>query len=336
VHVLAAPDKFRGTASAAEAAEAIAGACVRLGWTCTALPLADGGEGTLEAFGGHNRSSEVAGPDGAAVLAKWRLVNGVAVIEMAEASGLIVAGGMEGNDPLLATSRGTGQLIEQARHLGAHRVIVGVGGSACTDGGAGALEVLDDGRRLDGSDGFEVIVATDVNTRFIDAAAQFGPQKGASPDQVMILRQRLTDLSQEYHRRYGVDVTDLPGSGAAGGLAGGLSCLGAHLESGFDLIATEVGFNEAVAAADLVVTGEGRLDQGSFNGKVVGGVLAAARRAGVRAVVVVGQSTIDPPENCRVVDLSSQYGMSRSILDTTALIAAATEAILREIGAIPA
>jgi glycerate kinase len=328
LRVLAAPDKFRGTATASEVAAAMAVACAQLGWDCTQLPLADGGEGTLDVLGGPNRTSLVTGPLGAPIEAAWRLDGELAVIEMAQASGLLVAGGRESNDPMRATSRGTGELIAIARRFGARRVIVGVGGSASTDGGAGAVEALADEGALDGSTGFSVIVATDVRTCFVDAVATFGPQKGATTSQLATLTRRLEDLAVHYRRTYGIDVRSLPGSGAAGGLAGGLAALGARIESGFELIQSELGLYGALGRADLVITGEGRLDDASFDGKVVGGVLAAARAVGVGGAVIVGQSAEGMTMDATLVDLSTTYGPTRSMTDTAACITEATLSIL--------
>ena len=209
--VLAAPDKFRGSLSGPEAARALAEGARRAGWECRMLPLADGGEGTLDALGGANRTSIVTGPLGAPVEAGWRLDGGAAVIEAAQASGLALAGGAEGNDPVAATSRGTGELIAAALEAGATEVIVGVGGSATTDGGLGAIEAL-------GWRPFEarVRVACDVRTPFLDAAAVFGPQKGAGPEQVLALAGRLQELALRYSDELGIDVTTIEGAGAAG------------------------------------------------------------------------------------------------------------------------
>lgn len=282
MHLVAAFDKFRGSLSATEACDAAAAAATAAGWGATSLPLADGGEGTLEALGGPNRTSVVTGPLGDQVTAEWRLADGVAVIEMARASGLVLAGGAAGNDPVNATTRGTGQLIREAIDEGATRIIVGVGGSATTDGGWGALEAL-------GSlpDSVTLEVACDVTTTFTDAAHVYGPQKGASPDEVSSLTGRLEDLAREYAAR-GIDVRSMPGSGAAGGLAGGLAVAGALLRSGFDVVADELGLNTLLDDADLAVTGEGRLDPTSWQGKVVGGVCARGTARGVPCLVVVG------------------------------------------------
>src|SRR5262249_12941544 len=225
---LAAPDKFRGTLTAAEAALALAEGARLGGWACTELPLADGGEGTLDALGGANRTTRVAGPLLEPVEAEWRLEDGVAVVEAARASGLALAGGALRNDPVGATTRGTGELIAAALVAGAREVIVAVGGAATTDGGLGAGEALGGGPF-----GVPVRVACDVQTRFVDAASVFAPQKGATPAQVELLSRRLEGLAG----RYGPDVARLPGSGAAGGLAGGLAFLGAELVPGFELVA---------------------------------------------------------------------------------------------------
>lgn len=283
LHVLAAPDKFRGSVSAIQAAQAIHDAVLEHGGTCTMLPLADGGEGTLDAFGGANRWTEVTGPLGTPVRAGWRLDGERAVIEMAQASGLLVAGGKEHNDPENATTRGVGELIADAIEAGATRVVVGLGGSATTDGGLGALEALGP---LPSS--AEILVCCDVNTRFTDAARVFGPQKGAGPQQIERLTVRLERLQTKYQDQCGIDVSELPGSGAAGGLAGGLAALGARLVPGFPLIAREAGLTDALLDADLVVTGEGLLDPGSFEGKVVGGVVSAAAGHDVPVLAVVG------------------------------------------------
>lgn len=268
------------------------------------MPLADGGEGTLEALGGANRSSTVTGPLGDPVEAEWRLDQGVAVIEMARASGLMLAGGAAGNDPVAATTRGTGELIRKAIEQGAHRVIVGVGGSATTDGGWGALQALGP---IPGSVSIEV--ACDVTTRFLEAAEVYGPQKGADHDQVRLLTTRLGELASTYERQ-GVDVRNLTGSGAAGGLAGGLASIGAQLSSGFDVVSREVGLACHLDDADIVVTGEGRLDDTSWRGKVVGGVVGLAKSRSLPCFVVVGdidQRTSIPPL-VEVVSLIEQFG----------------------------
>jgi glycerate kinase len=312
--VLAAPDKFRGSASAPEVAGAIAAGAEAAGWACVRLPLADGGEGTLDAFGGANRTSTVTGPLHTPVEAAWRMgEDGVAVVESSRASGLDLAGGAEGNDPVGATSRGTGELVAEALAEGAHRVIVTLGGSATTDGGFDLVEVLDAHAPFDGRNGRpEVLVACDVRTTFRDAAVVFGPQKGASPEQIVELTGRLDRLSSLYRKRYGVDLAALPGSGAAGGLGGALAALGAQLLPGFELISAHTGLEAAVRAADAVVTGEGRLDAESFNGKVVGGVGELADRHGIPLLAVAGVVDGEVAGRVPSVSLLERFGSDAS------------------------
>jgi glycerate kinase len=319
VHVVAAPDKFRGTASAAEVAAAVGRAARTVGATCQEVPVADGGEGTLDVLGGPNRSTVVTGPLGDQVEARWRYGGRTAVVEMARASGLELVGGAEGNDAMAASTYGTGELVAAAIDAGCRRVIVGVGGSATVDGGLGALRALEPLTRLRA---VELVVACDVRTRFVDAARVFGPQKGASPAQVELLSRRLARLVQVYQHTYGIDVSELEGGGAAGGLAGGLAVAGASLVAGFDVVADEVDLHDRMEGADLVVTGEGFLDAQSFEGKVVGGVCDLARSAGVPVLAVVGEVLDDVvcPPGLEVVSLTAAVGEVRSRTDTAAAI----------------
>jgi glycerate kinase len=319
--VLAAPDKFRGTASAAAVAAAVADAARAAGWECDEVPVADGGEGTLEALGGRVRTARVRGPLGVPVDAEWRMRDEGAVVEMARASGLTLAGGADGNDPVQATTYGTGELIATALDEGARRVIVAVGGSATTDGGLGCVTALGP-RRLRGID---VTVACDVEITFVEAAEAFAPQKGATPAQVALLRRRLERLAQVYERDYGVDVRTMPGSGAAGGLAGGLAALGATLVPGFDVVADALSLAERVEDADLVVTGEGFLDAQSFAGKVVGGVVDLARETNVPVLVVVGDIYADELpagalDGLEVVSLVERFGPDKARRDVVACV----------------
>ena len=317
--LIAAPDKFKGTASAAEVAAAACRAAGAAGWEAESLPMADGGEGTLATLGGANRHTVVTNPLGDPVSAGWRLDGEVAIIEMATASGLQLVGGASGNDALAASTYGTGELIEAALERGARRIIVCVGGSATTDGGFGALRALLPGHRLRG---VELVVACDVRTRFLDAAEVFGPQKGATPAEVKLLRRRLERLVDVYAADYGVDVADLPGAGAAGGLAGGLAALGARIVEGFEVVAEETRLAERLEEADLVVTGEGLLDAESFNGKVVGGVCGLAERLGVPALAVAGDVDRDatPPAGVPVLSLTERFGPDRAWNDTAACV----------------
>jgi glycerate kinase len=328
--LVAAPDKFRGTATAPEVAAAAAGAAREAGWDADEVPLADGGEGTLDAVGGEVRVTTVAGPLGAPVAAEWRLVPGAAespgptaVIEMARAAGRALLPRPSGDDPVRASTTGVGELVLAAARAGARRIVVGVGGSATTDGGWGAVEAIGSRGRLGGA---ELVVACDVRTTFRQAAEVFGPQKGATPDQVTLLGRRLDQLAERYRHELGVDVDRLPGSGAAGGLAGGLAALGASVVPGFDLVADLVGLARRLAGADLVVTGEGCLDATSFDGKVVGGVVAATGgRAPVLCVVGStgpgGLAAVPAGAPVTVVDLSRRFGMARARSDVLDLVA---------------
>lgn len=233
---LMAPDKFRGTATARQASEAMGRGASSLGWAAQQLPLADGGEGLLDALsslGGVRRTVDVEGPLGGTVSADWLQIGRLAVVEMAQASGLLLAGGSAGNDPLGASTRGTGQLILAAAEAVAAAgagdgdgpttgssgppgtVVVGLGGSATTDGGWGALAAIEE---AGGLGGVELVGACDVDVGFVEAAPRFGPQKGADPDQVVELEARLEDLARRYRSRYGIDVRAVPRTGAAGGL----------------------------------------------------------------------------------------------------------------------
>jgi glycerate kinase len=317
VKVLAAPDKFRGSASAVAVARAIAAGAESSGATTRQLPLADGGEGTLEVLGGANRIATVTGPLGDPVDAPWRLHRGEAVIEMAAASGLDLVGGPTGNDPLAASTAGTGELISAAVDLGARRIIVGLGGSATTDGGLAALRSLYPLPRLKG---VELVVACDVDTSFLDAAETFAPQKGASPAQVALLTRRLQRLAEVYREDHGIDVTARPGAGAAGGLAGGLMVAGGHLRPGFDLVADEVDLDGALADVDLVITGEGRLDEQTFHGKVVGGVVDWAAERDVPVVAIVGTADDTVAAPLPVISLVDRFGAERSFAEPLACL----------------
>lgn len=329
MRLVAATDKFRGTASATGVAEAVCRAATRAGWESVAHPMADGGEGLLDVLGGPNRRTTVMGPLGDPVEAEWRLVRNRAVIEMAQASGLTVVGGAQGNDPIAASTHGTGELISAALESGARTIIVGVGGSATTDGGLGALRAIYPLARLRG---VELVVACDVRTKFLDAAEVFAPQKGATPAQVQLLRRRLERLAQVYLDEYGVDVRPLEGSGAAGGLAGGLAAVGAELVSGFAVVADETELPEAIEGADLVVTGEGFLDEQSFDGKVVGGVLELAAEVDVPVLVVAGEVFDGCEGRVEAISLVERFGRDAAMTDTLRCVEDAVAARLAQNG----
>jgi glycerate kinase len=233
---------------------------------------------------------------------------------MARASGLTLAGGPAKNDALNATTQGVGELIDTALNAGAKKIIVCLGGSATTDGGLGAIKAISTPARLLA---VEFLVACDVDTLFTDAAKVFAPQKGATPAQVGMLTGRLEQLAQRYERDYGINIARMPGSGAAGGLAGGLAALGAKLIPGFDIVAEENGFDEAVKEHDIVITGEGLLDDTSFDGKVVGSVLDYAQDAKTRTIAIVGDIDEAMDSSLRaaieVISITEKFGTETAL-----------------------
>jgi glycerate kinase len=323
--LVVAPDKFRGSATATDAAEAIGAAATRLGWSVDLAPVSDGGEGFCQVLGGRARPASVHGPLGETIESAWYELDGgaTAAIEMAMASGLVLAGGEEANDPMRADTRGVGELIAAAVKGGARHLLVGMGGSASTDGGWGAIEVLEPISRLAG---VHIEVACDVRTRFVDAAAVFAPQKGATPAQVEMLTRRLERLVQLYQQRFGRDVTELVGAGAAGGLAGGLAAIGGELTSGFDLVADRIDLAGRIEGADLVITGEGLLDDQSFEGKSVGGVVELAAEFGVPVAVIAGDSDTNPDLEVRT--LIAEVGEEAAMTDTLTSLGRVTEELL--------
>ena len=241
---------------------------------------------------------------------------------MARASGLALVAGR--NDPLRATTFGTGQLLRAALDAGIRRAIVAVGGSATVDGGLGALEALDFDLR-----GADVVVACDVTTPFAEAARVFGPQKGADAAAVAELERRLERLADRYRDEREVDVRDLPGAGAAGGLAGGLAAYGARLVPGAALVADVVGLRDAVRDASLVLTGEGRVDATSFAGKVVGHVVGEARSLGVPVAIVAGDAErATLPKNVECLTLVELGGSLEAALGDAGRLAADAAAAL--------
>jgi glycerate 2-kinase len=298
---LVSPDSFKGTFSAPEVAGAIAAGLREAGRTAEQLPVADGGEGTmevlLEALGGERRTVEASDPLGRPVQASFALIdNGrAAIVETAQASGLGLVEEDE-RDAWSASTRGTGELIVAAVEAGAERVIVTVGGSATTDGGAGALEALSDaGVRV------ELDVLCDVRTPFEQAPRVFAPQKGADERVVKRLEGRLDTLASTFRR----DPRGQPMTGAAGGLSGGLWAKhDARLHHGASFVLDAIGFDERMRAAAFVVTGEGRIDEQTLEGKIVGEVATRCRQKGVTCHAVVGSIGLEPFEQ-RILDLAS-------------------------------
>ncbi len=327
--LLAVPDKFRGTASAGQVCGAIARATVSHGWAARRVPLSDGGEGFLDTFeelGGRRETTRVEGPLGRPVPATWLHAGSLAVVEMAQASGLALVGGAEGNDAMRASTRGTGELMVAAARAVSGRpgatVVVGLGGSATTDGGLGALTAV---QAAGGLGEVALVGACDVDIGFVEAAAEFGPQKGATGAEVAELATRLSALADRYRRDLGVDVGDVPGAGAAGGLGGAIVALGGRLRSGYQVVKELLGVDVVMGQTSLVVTGEGALDAMSFRGKVVGSVLADAAGLGVPALVVVGRATPGGREEAErqaghVVSLTDRFGSGRALTDTEACV----------------
>jgi glycerate 2-kinase len=321
--VLVAPDDFKGSFSAQEVASALARGVRAAGVAADELPVADGGGGTMEvlvrALGGELHAATVADPLGRPVEASFAsLADGhTAVVEMAQASGLALLGEDE-RDAWAATSRGTGELIAAAVRAGADRGLVAAGGSATTDGGAGALAALD-AEAVD--PGLALDVLCDVPTSWEDAPCVFGPQKGADPATVARLERRLDALAEAAPR----DLRGVPMSGAAGGLAGGLWAFrGARLVAGAPYVLDALGFDARMRASRFVVTGEGRLDGQTLAGKVVGEVAVRCRQAGVGCHAVVGANALSAFE-VRLIDLAS-VSEARTLAEVeaagTALVAA--------------
>jgi glycerate 2-kinase len=299
--VLVAPDSFKGSFTAAEVAAAVAAGLRDAGRDAAELPVADGGEGTMDALlaalGGSRVTATASDPLGRPVEAEFALLadGRTAVVEMAQASGLGLVADDE-RDALAASTRGTGELIAAAVETGAETVLVTVGGSATTDGGAGAVEALEEA----GTE-VEIEVLCDVLTPWEAAARVYGPQKGADPDAVEELERRLDRLADGAPR----DPRGEPMTGAAGGLSGGLwAHCGATLRPGAAHVLDAVGFDERMRESAYVVTGEGRLDEQTLQGKIVGEVATRCRQGGVTCHAVVGKNDLEPFK-ARILDLAS-------------------------------
>jgi glycerate kinase len=307
LRLLIAPDSFGDTLTAVQAAAAIAAGWsrVRPGDRITVAPQSDGGPGFVDVLAsrlGERRQLQVHGPLSQDVSAEWVLdaASVTAYLECAQACGLAVLGGAPTPQTALAAkSRGVGQLIAAALEAGATRIVVGLGGSACTDGGRGLIEELGGlptaRRRLAE---VELIAACDVEYPLVGpwgAARVFGPQKGADPATVAALEDRLVQWADELDAAAGRPVSAQSGAGAAGGIGAALLALGGRCESGASIIAEHTGLAGELAAVDLVITGEGKFDEQSLRGKVIGALAAAARLTQVPVVVLAGQVMLDEP-----------------------------------------
>jgi glycerate kinase len=301
--ILLAPDSFKGTFRAAEVAAALERGLEAAGWRCRRCPVADGGEGTMEvlllALGGEALAAEAHDPLGRPLRVGFGLVEegGTAIVETAAASGLDLVAEDE-RDPVGASTGGTGEVIAAAVEAGAQVVLVGVGGSATTDGGVGAVAAIEEAGGLRGA---RLVVLCDVRTPWERAAEVFGPQKGADPDTVRKLARRLRDRAGRLRK----DPRGVPMSGAAGGLAGGLwAAFDAQLVPGAAFVLDTLGFDERARASRAVVTGEGRLDRQSLAGKAVGEVAVRCRQRGIPCHAIVGSDGLPPFEH-RLLDLAS-------------------------------
>jgi len=368
MRVLVAPDKFRGTLTAMQAARAI-----ETGWLRTrpedlvaTVPMADGGEGTLDALvdalKGEITTATVPGPLGDPVRAEYGVVptpdGPMAIVEMARASGLALVSEKR-RDPLRASTRGTGELIRDA--IGRHQpvsILVCIGGSATTDGGAGAAQAM--GARLLDGEGADIppggsslaelaridlaelpalvldvrfVVASDVDNPLVGpqgAAAVYGPQKGATPEDVAFLDRALGHYAAVIDRDLGLDLRTTPGAGAAGGLGAGLIAFtGAHLRPGVDVVMDAVGLRERLAESDVVLTGEGRLDSSSLHGKTVAGISRAAREAAVPVGMLCGRVDVEPP-GAVVRSLIDRFGERRAFQDTRRALENLAEELAQE------
>ncbi|WP_328357658.1 glycerate kinase [Mycobacterium sp. NBC_00419] len=306
LRVLVAPDCYGDSLTAVQAADAIAAGWLRARPADEIIraPQSDGGPGFVGVLAdrlGDVRHTRVSGPLTADVDAEWVYddATSTAYIECAQACGLALLGGPPTVDTAVAAhSGGVGQLVAAALLAGAGTIVVGLGGSGCTDGGRGLIDALGGLRAARESlDGIRLIAATDVEHPLLGpmgAARIFGPQKGADPATVEILEQRLTAWGARLDGLAGQPVSALPGAGAAGGLGAALLALGARRESGAAVIAEHTGLAADIAAADVIVTGEGRFDDQSLHGKVVSALAAGARPRGIPVLVLAGQVTLDP------------------------------------------
>jgi glycerate 2-kinase len=300
--VLVAPDGFKGTFRATEVAAAIGRGLESAGLRPPDLcPVADGGHGTMEvlltALGGETAAARVHDPLGREIEAAFGVLEdgGTAVVEMARASGLALLAPEE-RDPVAASTRGTGELVAAAVEAGAQVVLVACGGSATTDGGAGAIEAIEASGGLGGA---KIVCLCDVRTPFERAAEVFGPQKGADPPTVKRLTERLRELAADLPR----NPLGVPMTGCAGGLSGGLwAQYDAALEPGAPFVLRALDFDTRMRAARAVIVGEGRIDEQTLQGKIAGEIATRARQTGVPCFAIVGSSELDA-FGARMLDL---------------------------------
>ncbi len=370
--IILAPDSFKGTISAMRAAQLLEEAAKRVFGpevVCVRVPIADGGEGTLDAIlfaqPGERRVERVTGPRGDQVEASWALLSDghTAVIEMAQAAGLPLMG--ENRDPMTATSRGVGELMLRALDAGAKRILIGLGGSATNDGGAGLLRAL--GARFPDAEGqeapeggaglrfiekmelsrldkrlsdVEMTVLSDVTNPLLGergATHVYGPQKGATVETLPLLEAGMARYAAACEQALGRDIASFPGAGAAGGLGAALSgVLGGRLQPGIDAVLELAGFDELLSSADLCVTGEGRIDGQSVRfGKAISGIARRCAQANVPLSVIAGGMSEDAEalyEMCRssiMVTVNGPMALPEALAKAEELFSSAAERMFR-------
>ncbi len=359
MRVLLAPDCFGGTLTAVEAAEAMAAGwrAARPGDDLVLRPLSDGGPGFLDVMPGVLHELTVEDPLARPVPAAFRLDGTTAYVESAQACGLHLLAAQE-RDPTTTTTYGVGQLVRAAAGAGAARVVLGLGGSATNDGGAGMLAALGVRRedaagerlapgglalaraaRLVGAPYPVVLVAaTDVDAPLLGphgASRAFGPQKGASPEEVLALEAALEHWADLLEARVGVRVRDLAGAGSAGGLGAAVLALGGTRVPGVELVAEAVGLADAVRGADLVVTGEGAFDFSSLRGKVVSGVAAWAAEHARPCLVLAGRVSVGRRQAAAAgieasYSLEAEVGPERALAHAAESLATLAEGVARQ------
>jgi glycerate kinase len=335
--VLVAMDKFRGTATARELAAAIEGVVRRRGLDADVQPMSDGGEGFSECFVGQEFVVDVPGPLDAKVSARVKIVNATSgalgVIEVADVVGRDLMPRPTSANALAATSRGVGHLILAAAQMGADAVLVGCGGSCTSDGGLGCYEVL----REAGGLPVPVTAATDVTASF-SGARRFAEQKGVAAEDLRLVDEHLRNVRELYLREQGVDVELVERTGAAGGIAGAIASLGGQLTDGLDTVVRSVGLARRIAESTLVITGEGRFDQGSLEGKVAVGVaeLVAehSRLLVICGSIEEGAGAIfrDRFPDAAMVSLEVRFGLDRALSDVLTCVA---EVVRDELSRLP-
>ncbi|MDT7537100.1 MAG: glycerate 2-kinase [Actinomycetota bacterium] len=344
VRIVIAPDEFGGTLSAVDAAAAIAA-----GWRAAAprdaldlAPMSDGGPGFVDVLAAalpkaRRMTLSVQGPLGAPVEASYLLDGTTAYVESAQACGLHPVP-PEQRDPTITTTYGVGELVAAAADAGATRLVIGLGGSATNDGGAGMIAALGGLSAWPLLLGVQLVAATDVDAPLLGllgASAVFGPQKRATREQVMLLDARLESWADELETVAGRAVRDLPGAGAAGGLGAALFALGGSCEPGIGLVKRLVRLDQRVTKADLVVTGEGTFDFSSLSGKVASGVAAAAADVGLPCLVIAGQVTVGRRESAAAgieatYAVADAVGVEASMAEPAEELAALAERVARE------